>query len=421
MSSVNSKVLVVGTTPDYVESISKEFPGRALFLTDPAVRNDARQAAPEAGTEVISNLQDVPTVESALVEHLSRWRLELSGIACYDCESMELAAVLAKRFDLAYPSQEAVLLCRDKLRCKQVWRRAGVTCPRTKQIRDVSDVANFMADCGGPIVLKPLTGSGSELVFRCDDQRAGADAFRMLQDGLASRTGRRMYCFLGNDSAPPAIAEQCISGTEYSCDAIVDRGSAKLIRVARKYRRMDLPFGTIRAYELLATPLEIDPAKLSVLVFQAANALGLNRAMCMIDFVVHDGRVIFLEIAPRPGGDCLPALIRQSCGLDILGAHLDFAEGKPLQVPPADRWERLVGLRIHADQDGVVESIRAKRLDNDTRIREVTFLRTRGDKVQIPPKDYDSWLLGHVVFQPHTGDIEPQCDEVASSIIVNLI
>ena len=419
MSPLESRVLVVGTTPDYVESISKAFPGRALFLTDPAVRDAARQPAPEAGSEVISNLWDASVVESAVIEHLRRWRLEISGVACFDCESMELAAVLAERFGLPYPSPVAVLLCRDKLRCKQVWRRAGVTCPRTRQVRDVADVANFLADCGGPIVLKPLTGSGSELVFRCDDRRAGAEAFGMLRDGLASRAGHRMY--RSDDGTPPVIAEQCISGTEYSCDAVVDRGSAELIRVARKYHRRGLPFGTIRAYELPAPPQEIAPANLSALVCQAADALGLNRAMCMIDFVVHDGRVIFLEIAPRPGGDCLPALIRQSCGLDILGAHLDFAEGKPLQVPSADRWERLVGLRIHADQEGVVESIRAEGLDQDKRIREVTFLRTRGDMVPIPPRDYDSWLLGHVIFQPNAGDIERQCDEIASGIMVNLI
>lgn len=43
-------VLVVGTTADYIDLIERKFPGRALFLTDPAERKRA-SGYPDPGRE----------------------------------------------------------------------------------------------------------------------------------------------------------------------------------------------------------------------------------------------------------------------------------------------------------------------------------------------------------------------------------
>ena len=82
MSSASSlaKVLVVGTTSDYIQWIRRCCPGRALFLTDPQIRKQALEPGPSAEEEILCNLADYKLAEKALKNHLKRFDLHLDGI-----------------------------------------------------------------------------------------------------------------------------------------------------------------------------------------------------------------------------------------------------------------------------------------------------------------------------------------------------
>ena len=124
----------------------------------------------------------------------------------------------------------------------------------------------------------------------------------------------------------------------------------------------------------------------------------------MVDFIVREGKPYLLELTPRPGGDCLPWLIRQSSGLDMLGLTLDIAQGLEITLPAAESWESLVGLRLIAADAGVIKRIDGEPLRRDPRVREVHLKRRNGHRVVLPPKDYDSRILGHVIFKPSGTD-----------------
>ena len=82
--SPDNRVLVVGTTPDYVDWIDRHCPGRGLFLTDPILRQNAGETAPEACSELLADLTGAENVWRKLTEHLDRWAIRLAGIACFD-------------------------------------------------------------------------------------------------------------------------------------------------------------------------------------------------------------------------------------------------------------------------------------------------------------------------------------------------
>jgi biotin carboxylase len=180
--------------------------------------------------------------------------------------------------------------------------------------------------------------------------------------------------------------------------------------------------GTTLAYVLpsrLPGPLRIDPFRLQLR--NAARALGLNRAVCMVDFIMHEGGAYLLEMTPRPGGDCLPQTIFQSCGLDMLGLALDFAEGKPIVLPVASSWIRLVGLRLMAKKSGMIKNIDDRELRQDSRVKELRLKRRPGQRVVLPPDDYESRLLGHVIFKPATPQsIKTECDELESKLTLEI-
>jgi len=431
MSTTRSKqvdrVLVVGTTSDYVDLIGRRLPSRCLFLTDSAVRAAAREPAPNATDEVVCSLADRPeSVHAALTAHLDQHDLRLAGIVCFDCESMPLAAELADWFDFDYPSRRAVATARNKHATTELWRRAGLPCPRSELVHDANEAVAMQRRIGAPVVLKPLSGSGSELVFACRDEADCRAAFDVVLSRLASHRDARMYAPIVGaagtlDPRQVFIAEELIEGTEMSCDFVVEEQAVRIIRICRKISMPGEPLGTVRAY---VTPVELRDAgalaRLRRQLAAAAEALGIRRAICVVDMVLRDGQFVMLELAPRLAGDCLPALTRASTGLDVFAFALDFALGELPAIPPSGPEPR-VAVRFLAANEGIITRLDTSLLEADPRVLQLEIVRGVGEEVVLPPASYDMRLLGYAIFRP-SGDvsIEQQCAELEGSILVEI-
>jgi hypothetical protein len=418
----------VGTTADYIDIINRRFPQRTIFITDIKERGKATEPTPHPEDEVLCDLSSQPErVLVALQRHLSQWRMELSGITCFDCESMSTGAFIAHSFGLSYPSTEAVLKCRDKYICKQIWRQTELPCPAVELIHNTSDAISFLQRMEGPVVLKPLTGSGSELVFLCSTEDECLVAFKTMRSKLACHPDSRMYtsCVCNGRRVDPRevfVAEEFVQGDEYSCDFTVDGDHLEIIRIARKILDTKQAFGTTLAY-LLPSPLpeRLDEGCFRDQLLAAAKSLGLDRAICMLDFVVQGNQAFMIELAPRPGGDCLPSLLLNSCTMDILGSTLDFAEGHSFVSSEPFQWRPLVGVRLFATYSGQIEKIDSSALFEDRRVVESHLKRSPGHRVVLPPEDYESRLLGHVIFEPTTPErIEEECLEIASKLKIEM-
>ena len=422
----DKRVLVVGTTSDYIEIMRVRFGDRVLFLTDPDERGGAKEPPPDHRLEILGDLTDTVACTQAVRDHLAERGMKLGGVACFDCESLALAADLAKAFRMPFVSRSAVLTCRNKFDSKKAWQEHDLPCPKAGIVERLVEAVSFMDRIGGPVVLKPATGAGSELVFCCHDHDDLADAFRTVDAHLTAHPNARMYLASGANglvpSHPPLVIEQFVEGPEFSCDFIVDEDELDIIRVARKIPAGDGFVGTTLAYIVPATlPSEIDISRLRNQLRRAARAVGVTRSVCMIDFIVSDGRAYMLELTPRPGGDCLPPLIRCSSGLDMLELTLDFAEQLPVAVPSEARWETLVGVRLFAARAGTITRLDTGAIVSDLRVREVYLKRTEGHRVVLPPDDYDSRVLGHVVFEATSPlTIEMEAREIASKLILEM-
>lgn len=392
------QVLVVGTTSDYIDWIRNSRPGQALFLTDPGIRKEAREEPPQTHEEIICPITDVEGAKKALARHLETWHTPLLGIACFDCESMETASLLARDLGLAYPEPEAIQRSRDKLICKQIWQDQDIACPATRPLNHVRDLIDFLARHPAGVVLKPFCGSGSELVFRCTTPEECQAAFEAVKKGLDRH--RHNPLFRQTLSGPyRMLAESLVPGPEYSCDFLMDGTSAAILRKTRKIKRNDLPFGTISGYRLCQGKAN-ETGTLSDLLFRAARSLGIHTGICMVDFIMNDSTPVIIEMTPRPGGDCLPFLIKEAAGLDMLGLTLDAAAGRPWANETLSPGRPLVGMRIHAQRNGTLKWIDTRALSGDRRLKHLHLTRSLGHRVTLPPADYDSWLLGHMILEP---------------------
>jgi biotin carboxylase len=413
-----AKILVVGTTSDYIDWLRRIGEGRVLFLTDPMIRQKAKEPAPEPKDEILCDLTDVAMIRTALKDHLYQWHISLSGITCFDCESLGLAAFLAEDLDLSFPTVESVRICRDKYTMSSRWQKRSVRTPRFKLARSPYDAADFRGKIERPCVLKPVSGSGSELVFYCDTESGCQRMAQSLLRGIQDRKENRLY----SSATDCFLIEEYIDGIEYSCDFILQKKEVEILRFTRKVRAKDAPFGTTMGYILTTCEVEgFKRKRLEILLSKAAQAVGLTRAICMADFLLSKDEVIFLELTPRPGGDCIPYLLNSAVGLDILKVALDFAERRPLDLPKILQETPCIGLRLHAERSGVIKRISSEILENDPRVKKVHLIRESGHLVTLPPEDYESWYLGHVIFVPAAGkDMEQQCRELRQLLTVEI-
>jgi len=423
----NRRALVIGTTSDYVDMINRRFPQRVIFITDPRQRAMAVEQTPGEEAELLCDLTQPAAVLAELRRHLDRFAFQPSGIACFDCESMSLASSIAQSLHLPYPSADAIAACRCKFLSKQLWRKHRLPCPRVELINSPLDAVLFMRRIAGPVVLKPLTGSGSEFVFLCDDEEDCAAAFETLSEKLTEHWDRRMYApyrFQGKTIDPRKVfvVEEFIRGDEYSCDFVLEQDRVSILRIAQKVQDPAQPFGTTLAYALPADlPSEMDREGFTEQLRRASKSLGLNRAICMLDFVVRAGRACMIELAPRPGGDCIPPLLLKSCGLDMLKCAIDFAEGLPVTSPAPSSWKRLAGVRLFASNAGEITRIDTSALRKDRRVVDCCLTRSPCHRVVLPPEDYASRLLGYAIFRPlGSEDLKTQCLDIASRLQVEM-
>lgn len=401
------RVLVVGTTSDYIELLRKAVPGQLLFVTAHDIRKKALEPCPSAGEEVLCDLSDPAGVLKQLGQHLKDHDMVLTGVTCFDCESMELAARIAEAMSLSYPSLEGIQNCRNKSRSKELWMKNGVPCPSWRLVKSREEVSDFYEKAESSCVLKPVDGSGSERVFHAHNLDQCLSAYEAVCEGRPS---------------PVCLMEEYIQGTEYSCDFIVDHNRVDLIRLTRKIHAPGHVFGTIMAYDMIdVLPENISHKYFLTLLGKAARALSINRAICMVDFIAQGDDLRFLEIAPRPGGDCLPWLIRCSLGIDMLKLAVDFAKSRSFAFKKPLNGSPHVGLRIHASKSGILKSMDTSRVQADPRVKEVLEKHRRGHKIVLPPADYDSWNMGHIIFKP-VGIVsrEAQCRELLSLVSVEI-
>ena len=400
---MGSKVLIVGTTPDYVEWIRTLLKCEVFFITDLKARRNAVESCPAPAEEILCDLSDYKNAVLALKEHIKHYNIEVAGITCFDCESMELASFIANELSLNFQSSSAVHNCRDKFISKAYWKEKQLFTPRIAKIEGFEQAEIFFQNIKGQVcVLKPSSGAGSELVFLCHNLAELRQAYEKASEGLKEKTGNMLYDSPAIKSS--LILEEYISGTEYSCDFIIKDDGVKIIRLTEKIKFPGQIFGIIDGYKLINFISGISEKKLYDTLYKAASSVGLNNSICMIDFIVRDRNIFLIEIAPRPGGDCLPHLLEIATGQNILAVNIDLAKGKMPQLLDYKTIKPWIALRIFADRKGILSEIDVKELLKNPMVSKVNITSYKGKNIELPPKDYDSWVLGNIILKPDVAD-----------------
>lgn len=271
------------------------------------------------------------------------------------CRNIAPDAVVTIASDLAthtvnYVAQKLGLPCNDekctecstnKYQMRKALKKAGVQTPEFALLETPESVVGL--DLEFPFIIKPTDRSGSRGIAEVHTEAQAREAARAAIE----------YSF-----EKKAIAEELISGPEYSCECISEGGKHHFLAFTQKETTGPPHFIETGHTEPTDIPLEWQDG-IREKIFQALDALRITTGASHAEFrLSEDGDAHIIEIGARMGGDCIGShLVPLSTGYDFLGMVIDAAAGKPLDMTAGPHYEAAAIRFLFSQED--VEALKA--------------------------------------------------------------
>jgi biotin carboxylase len=324
----------------------------------------------------------VPRVDEDALGPLLRERFGAGGIAGITSSSeyfIATAAALAERFGLPGPHAPSVRAARDKSWQRRALAAAGLRVPAFREAATPAGAADAAREIGGPVVVKPVDGSGSVGVRACADAaEAGAHAESLLAGAEPGGPGSRV------------LVEELVEGPEFS----VEMFSGRVVGITRKH--LGSPPAFVEAGHDYPAALPADAARaLEDTVTRATAVLGLGWGPLHWELRLRDGAAFPIEVNPRLAGGFIPELVRHAQGIDLIRETLRLVTGGTPE--PAPVRARYAAIRfLFAPGDGPLAA--AEGLDAARGLPGVVdaaLYRTPGDVLSVRGDFRDR--VGHVI------------------------
>ncbi|WP_328489117.1 ATP-grasp domain-containing protein [Streptomyces zaomyceticus] len=252
----------------------------------------------------------------------------LAGIASSSEYFVAAAARVAAKLGLPAADGDAVARCRDKERQRELLAAGGVPVPAFASAGLPEEAVRAAEAIGHPVVLKPVSGSGSIGVRLCRDAaETRAWAERLLDRGTDER---------GNPVTARLLVEAAVQGPEFSVETFDDT----VVTVVAKHTGPE-PYFVETGHDVPAPVPVADTAALGAIALRALAALGLGWGAAHTELRLTDTGPVIIEVNPRLAGGMIPVAVRAALGTDLVDAVVARAAGLPPRTtagatPPAD-------------------------------------------------------------------------------------
>ena len=305
---------------------------------------------------------------------------------------LEVAARAAQALGLPGADPEAIATCRDKARLHTTLEAAGIAVPRTHRVTTAGEARAAWADHGGgPVVVKPVSGSGS-LEVRLHRQRATYDEHVA---SLLSRTENER----GLRVEPVVLVQELIEGAELSVEMLGSAGRVGLLGITAKHLGPEPHFLEV-GHDFPAALEKNLALRIEATTRAALAATGMDFGPTHTELRVRDGEPVVIEINPRLAGGMIPVLIDLATDADVLEGVLDVFLGRPSGDDLVAHRSASIAFVVPGSS-GRLESIEAP-ADLARGVHEVFLKAGLGDPVFDEGSFRDR--IGHVIATAATGD-----------------
>lgn len=200
--------------------------------------------------------------------------------------------------------------CTDKKLMRQCIKDNDA-CPQPKfSLLDETDASQLVY----PVIVKPTDSSCSNGVTKVCSQAEFAAAVERA--ALASKNGE-------------ILIEECIEGEEISVESISFNGKHYILTVTDK-ETTGAPYFVETAHHQPSSKPQHILDELKEYVIRIHDALGIDNGASHAEFkITEDGRIFFIEIGARGGGDFISyELVKLSTGYDYVKGMIEVALGE---------------------------------------------------------------------------------------------
>jgi D-alanine-D-alanine ligase-like ATP-grasp enzyme len=235
-------------------------------------------------------------------------------------------AMVRRHFGVPGPDVDTAERFRDKARMKDVLRQHGLPCARHKLVTRWEDAAEFAAEVGLPIVLKPPAGMACKATWRIrslDELRQALEAVRPSPQN-------------------PTLAEEFLRGREFSYETITVGGQVRFTSISHYHP------GPLDVMEnpwiqwVVVLPRDVsgpEYAAAHAMGIRAVRVLGLETGFTHMEwFQREDGSLAIGEIAARPPGAHIVRLTGLAHDTDLYRGWARAVVDEAFDGPWERRW-----------------------------------------------------------------------------------
>jgi biotin carboxylase len=336
------RVLLIGglTVPEFQQAAARRGWRAGMFAYYDRAQGGA---TPRAGDNPV--LDQVEAVDWANPFDVVRRIVELydggqiAGVVANDEFGLLPAALATTQLGIAGVSLRAVHNTRDKFHMRRILEEAGLGQLRYAVCRDLAEAQSFLELVGGPIILKPVTGTGSEGVSRVSNSEELAAAFQTAA-GAAGFSG--------------ILCEEFIDGPEVSLEGYCIDG--RFVAVALTDKITDERFLELGHQQPSSHPPSVFQAAAET-AGRVLAALGVENGVTHTEFRISDRGPVLIETHTRMGGDYIHVLTRLTTGVDLADLMVAFSLGETVDALPVDQG-RAAAIRFVVGRPGQVRAVR---------------------------------------------------------------
>lgn len=300
-----------------------------------------------------------PETSAQLVADLAA-TTPIDAIVPVDDTGVLVAALAAQHLGLSHNPPEGVAATRNKVAMRRLLEAAEVPQPSFSLIGANDDPVEIVDHLRYPLVVKPLSLSGSRGVIRVDRPEDLAKTVDRIRTIIATA---------GGNPNEPILAERFVPGDEVSVEGMLSSGQLTVLAIFDKPQQGDGPY-----FEetLFITPSRHHPEVLDEVkatTQRAVAALGLLEGPIHAELRITQGRVRVIEVAARSiGGLCGRALrfglmgvsleeliLRHALGGANLNRLPEAAGVMMLPIPTAGYFRTVTGIEEALAVPGITE------------------------------------------------------------------
>jgi argininosuccinate lyase len=326
----------------------------------------------------------------------------LAGITTSSEYFVTTASMLARQFRLPGPDPSALRLCRDKYRQRMRLQEDGINLPSFQVAGSVKEAVKAARKLRLPVIVKPVSGSGSVGVKLCPlEQDVAAQAALLLRQRHNER---------GLPIPRRILVESVIVGPEYS----VETFNLNIIGMTRKYLA-PLPDFVEIGHDFPARLPDKVKEQVHDVVRRSLESLGLGWGPAHIELRLTGTEPAIIEVNPRLAGGYIPELVRLASGIDLISETIRLVRGE--QTGLRQSLRRFSSIRfLLPQQEGIL--IRAEGLQEALQISGVVDAKLScqpGKRVQYHGDFRDR--VGYVIACGKTAGAARRAAESAHALI----